>query len=225
MSKVLTLQELFGGFLSDDMIVDGTTNTLVTFKTKAHLTGHVAWLQRELNNWCNELLNVHGVTAADYIKIHKAKKNGEEGSVSVEVGIKGQYNMHPLNEHALNPKTRAFIRKCIAEEILEHHHPKIDFENPLFPQGHVSQYHLWLTANHANSKTRDALHQGPLRDILCILGSHITNFEIFGDRLTVQVYWGVDIDDKERGKVEGVLLAYLEKSGFLSGSRMELVDA
>jgi len=123
-------------------------------------------------------------------------------------------------------KTSAYIRKCIAEEILEHHHPKIDFDNPLFPEGYVSWYYFSLTAEHSVEKTLEVLRHSPLMDIMRILGAHIhqTGFEILGHRLTVKVCWVKDIDDKERGKVEGVLLAYLEKSGYLSSSKIELEE-
>ncbi|KKS84886.1 MAG: hypothetical protein UV60_C0013G0003 [Parcubacteria group bacterium GW2011_GWA2_43_11] len=227
MSKELTLRALFGGILSDEMIVDGTTNTLVTFKTKAHLRGHVVWLLREMNKWCDTLSDVPGIVSAGTVRIFKAKKKGEEGGISLGVNVFGQYNMQPDQKvhESIYAKTSAYIRKCVAEEIMIHHSPKIDFDNPLFPKGHISQYYLWLTADHANDKTLEALRQCPLKAMLSILGALEAGFEIFGHRLTVQVRWGEDTDDKEREKVEGVLLAYLEKSGYLSGSRMELVDS
>lgn len=228
MSKDLTLKVLFGGILSDDMIVDGTTNTLVTFKTKAHLTGHVVWLLREMNKWCDTLSDVPGIVSVGTVRIFKAKKKGEEGGISLGVNVFDQYNMQPAQKvhESIYAKTSAYIRKCVAEEIIMHHSPKIDFDNPLFPQGHVSRYNFWLIAEQASDKTLEEVHHGPLKNILNILGAQIVEngFEIFGHRLTVHLRWKEDISDKEREKVEGVLLSFLVKSGYLSSSRMELEE-
>jgi len=233
MSRELSVSSVFKGIFDPSIFLEEETTCFrITLCSPGCLfNGHVQWLKREFEKWKNEMLNVSGVVSIDHIHVDKGvyQEDGsvnKPGQINISVVVSGGFDLDPskLVDGKVLGKTVAFVRKTLYETVMEKHKPAFDFEHPRFPMNHVSEYHFHLHARHANADTISKLNPSPLVSMLRTLNAHIASVTIFGHRLNVYVNWIKDFSDEDRHVVEGVLLAYLESSGYLSSSRIMLCE-